>query len=394
MCCLVELLYLCIIFLIRKKGFTAMNSAPPIEGHTADRFAPVRESFEGLLRSGDETGAALSIMYRGDPVVDLQGGWSDAARTKAWDGSTLVNTFSVSKPVIAVALLSLVHRGDIKLDDRVSRYWPEFAAEGKGETTVRQILSHQAGLPVFPRILPSESVEDWDLLASELASATPEWYPGSALGEHALTYGHLVGELIRRVDGRTPGDFLRDTVTIPWGLDMHLGVAVEDFDRIAELEFENDEWPEKVSGAPDSLWARALGNPIGSLDLRVLNGSTWRRSQIPAVNVHATAISLARLFQGLLEGGELDGIRIISADLAREMHQVQAHGYDKLLKAPRSWGLGVGIDVASKEWGMGGIGGCYAGVQPNLDYAVAYTTRRLHDHQRVNALIDAFEECL
>jgi CubicO group peptidase (beta-lactamase class C family) len=145
-------------------------------------------------------------------VLDLRGGWADQARTVSWTAQTTVNTFSISKALIAFALLMLVDRGRLSLDEPVSRYWPEFARHGKQRITVREVLSHQAGLPTFPRPRVAQAAAQWDLLVGDLADAAPQWPAGTAHAEHAWTYGHLVGELIRRVDGRAPGRFLRGGV--------------------------------------------------------------------------------------------------------------------------------------------------------------------------------------
>ncbi len=184
----------------------------PVSGHVDPGFEAVRDAFAHLVSSGDETGAGLTVIHRGRAVVDLCGGWADAARTRAWTHDTMVNTFSVTKAFAALALLVLVDRGRAGLDDRVADHWPEFATAGKADTTVRQVLAHQAGLPAFPVPRGFDDVGDWNLLTADLAAAEPEWPPGTAHGEHALTFGHLVGELVRRIDGRSLDRFLREEI--------------------------------------------------------------------------------------------------------------------------------------------------------------------------------------
>ncbi len=155
----------------------------PVRGHVEPGFEAARDALADLVGSGEETGAGLTVVHRGDVVVDLCGGWVDAARTRAWTHDTVVNTFSVTKAFSALALLMLVDRGRAGLDDRVADHWPEFAAAGKADTSVRHVLAHQAGLPAFPVSRSFDDVLDWNLLTADLAAAEPEWPPGTAHGE-------------------------------------------------------------------------------------------------------------------------------------------------------------------------------------------------------------------
>jgi CubicO group peptidase (beta-lactamase class C family) len=352
------------------------------------RFAAVRDCFHDLLDSGRETGAALSVRYDGDPVVDLVGGSTDR-HGSPWRLETLVNVYSVGKPVAALCLLLLVDRGRLDLDDPVTRHWPGFRAPA----TVRQVLAHTAGLPAFPVPRPAAALGDWALLCADLAAAAPEWEPGSVAGEHALTYGHLVGELVRRVDGRSVGRFLAEEIADPWRLDLGFGLGAADQRRCADLSYGAPDWPVTALGVPGSLRARALGNPDGCLDLTVLNSPLWRGTQVPAVNLHATATGLARLYAGLLAGGTLDGVRLLAADLVAEATRVQYAGPDLLLDSPTRWSLGMQVEKDG-SWGMGGIGGSCAWADPVRGYTFAYTTARLADFDRVEALVDALHSCL
>jgi CubicO group peptidase (beta-lactamase class C family) len=327
-------------------------------------------------------------------VLDLRGGWADQARTVSWTAQTTVNTFSISKALIAFALLMLVDRGRLSLDEPVSRYWPEFARHGKQRITVREVLSHQAGLPTFPRPRVAQAAAQWDLLVGDLADAAPQWPAGTAHAEHAWTYGHLVGELIRRVDGRAPGRFLREELAQPWDLDLALGLDEAAQRRAAELEYGDPNWARRIRGAAGSLRERAVTNPAGWLELPVLNSPLWRSAEVPAANIHATATGCARFYAGLLASGELDGVRLISPDLAAQMCRVHTRGQDLVLERPVNWGLGVQVDPDRGEIGMGGISGSYAFAHPRLSYSFAFLTRSLHDHQRVTTLINALNACL
>jgi CubicO group peptidase (beta-lactamase class C family) len=339
-------------------------------GTVRPRFARVRDVFDKL---GDP-GSAVAVVHDGEVVVDLYGGWRDAARTQPWTSDTLVHVFSAGKAVIAAALVQLIDQKKARLDDPVTRYWPEFAAHGKGDTTLRHVLAHAAGLPGFPR--PIDDIADWTGLCALLAGAEPEFPAGTAVAEHAITYGHLVGELIRRIDGRDPGRYLREADEFVQ-LDLALGETPEEQARTAELEYADPAWPVRTAGPPGTYRRRVLDNPRGWLALGVLNSTAWREAQVPAVNLHTTALSLARLY----------------AALAGEVRVVHASGVDLLLRRHVNWGLGVQVEETG-EFGMGGIGGCDAFANPARGYAYAYVTRRLGDFDRSERLVEALEECL
>jgi CubicO group peptidase (beta-lactamase class C family) len=333
----------------------------PVGGSAQSRFAPVRRAFEAL---GDP-GGAVAVVRAGEVVVDLYGGWRDAARTEPWGPDTLVHVFSAGKAVVAAALVRLM---DGRLDDRVAEHWPEFAAHGKGDTTVRHVLCHAAGLPAFPERVTDPG--DWAGMCAMLAAAEPQFPAGTAVAEHAMTYGHLVGELIRRVDGRMPGEYLRDGWT-----GFVLGATAGEQARTADLEYADPGWPERTVGPAGSYRRHVLDNPPGWLALDVLNSPAWRQAQVPAVNLHTTAPALARFYASHPGGA------------------VQAGGHDLLLQRHVNWGLGVQVEETG-VFGMGGIGGCDAFADQGLGYAYAYVTRCLGGFDRSERLIEAVEECL
>jgi CubicO group peptidase (beta-lactamase class C family) len=305
----------------------------------------------------------LTVLRAGEPVVDLREGWRDAARTRPWEETTLVNVYSVGKPVIALGLLLLVERGRLSLDDRVPSIWPEFTTDA----SVREILSHTAGLPYFPVARDASAWSDWDLLCADLAAATPEWPPGTVAAEHALTYGHLVGELIRRIDGRAPSRFVAEEIAGPYGLDFGFGA---DPARCAELEFDRPDWPARNLGEPGSVHARAVSNPAGARDLAVVNGERWRSATIPAVNLHSTAAAIARFY---------------TVPATRQLAVRQFEGVDRFLGHSVVWGLGVQFEPDG-TWGMGGLGGNAGWFDPGRDLAVGYVTRRLGDFAAVDRI--------
>ena len=205
-----------------------------IGGWCDPRFGAVRAEFGRNFRERGETGAAICVTIDGVVVADLWGGWADAEQQRPWSADTLVNVFSVGKGLLAVCAARLAGLGLLDPDAPVTRYWPEFGAAGKDAVTVRQVLSHQAGLPALRQALPAGSGLDWQLMTSLLAAEEPWWRPGSGHGYHVNTFGYLVGELIRRVTGTSVGDFLRHEIAGPLGAEVHIGLAAAEHGRVAE----------------------------------------------------------------------------------------------------------------------------------------------------------------
>jgi CubicO group peptidase (beta-lactamase class C family) len=337
-----------------------------IYGFAAAGFDGVREAFAADPRGG----SALAVLRDGEVVVDLREGWRDTARTVPWDADTLVNVYSVGKPVIALAVLLLAERGLIGLDDPMARHWPSFSTKA----SVRDVLTHTSGLATFSVPRPAEAWRDWDLLCADLAGAEPEWPPGTVAAEHALTYGHLLGELVRRVDGRTPARFVAEEIARPFGADFGFGLGPADIARCAELEFDAPDWPARMLGEPGSVHARAVQNPPGARDLAVVNSDLWRSASVPAVNLHSTALALARFYAELMA-------RPIGATMATP----QFEGVDEFIGSHTVWGLGVQIEPDG-SWGMGGLGGNAAWADPDRGQAIAYVTRRLGDFAAVERI--------
>lgn len=349
-----------------------MSSDLQVSGFVAYGFEAVRAAFELDPRGG----SALAVIHRGEVVVDLREGWRDPARTIPWDADTLVNVYSVGKPVIALAVLMLVERGLIALDDPMARHWRSFRADA----TVRQVLSHTSGLATFEVPRPAEAWADWDLLCADLAAAESEWPPGTVAAEHALTYGHLLGELVRLVDGRPPARFVAEEIAGPYGLDFGFSLEPAAIARCADLEYDAPDWPIRNTGDPGSLRSRAVANPSGARDLAVVNSDLWRTATVPAVNLHATAMSLARFYQVLLDG-----------DLPTPAI-TQFEGVDRFIGSNTRWGLGVQFEPDG-TWGMGGLGGNAGWADPVHGQAIAYVTRRLGDYAAVDRIETALAAC-
>ncbi|MBV8980787.1 MAG: beta-lactamase family protein, partial [Acidimicrobiia bacterium] len=206
-----------------------------VHGRCDSRFEAVRGAFARNFEELGDVGAAVAVRVDGEPVVDLWGGLADAAAEKPWDEDTLALVFSTTKGWTAVCALLLWERGVLDIDAPVASVWPEFAAAGKQSITTRQLLSHQAGLPAFDEPMTIEECHDLDIVSARLAGQSPRWEPGTAHGYHAITYGWLVGEVIRRVSGRTVGQLFAEEVADPLELDTHIGLQALDFPRVAKL---------------------------------------------------------------------------------------------------------------------------------------------------------------
>ncbi|MFC3741177.1 serine hydrolase domain-containing protein [Paractinoplanes deccanensis] len=322
-----------------------------MEGLIAPGFEAVASAFAVDPRGG----SALTILRDGVPVVEIHEGWRDAARTVPWTADTLVNVYSTGKPMIAAAVLRL----GIDLDRPMSAYWPSFQAP----VSVRQVLCHTAGLPSFPVPRDVSAWADWDLLCTDLAAASPVWEPGAMAGEHALTYGHLLGEVVRRVSGATPADFVRDQI----GPDLRYALSPSDIARCAELEYSTPSWPVTTLARSEML-----ANPPGAFDVTVVNSDLWRRATIPAVNLHTTATAIARFYVP-----------------QRGMAVPQYTGPDIFIGSEVTWGYGVQIEPDG-TWGHGGTGGSAGWADPARGLTIGYVTRRLGDF----AAVDRVEEAL
>jgi CubicO group peptidase (beta-lactamase class C family) len=352
-------------------------AAVELHGEVAPGFEPVRDAFARTFDELGELGAGVAVEIEGRMVVDLWGG-------EGWGRDTLVHVFSVTKPIAAYCALLLLDRGALELDAPVARYWPEYAQAGKERTTVRHLLSHQAGLPALRAPVSLEDVLDWDRAVALLAAEPPEWEPGTRHGEHVLFFGHLVGELVRRVDGRSVGTFWREEVAEPWGLDFHIGVPEAEQGRIAALLDPGGRWAAESLASAHPLYRRAIDNPPALRRLDVLNSAGWRAAEIPAVNGHGTARALAR-FYGALATGE-------GPESLAEALTPQAQGRDLILDDEVTWGLGFGL--YDGEFGMGGIGGSVAFANAERRLGFGYVTRRMADHARSEAVERALLDVL
>jgi CubicO group peptidase (beta-lactamase class C family) len=302
-----------------------------------------------------------------------------------------VLTYSTTKPFVAACLLLLWDRGELDLDAPVAERWPGFAANGKEDVTARHLLTHQAGLIAFREDLPADALFDRDLVIAALENEEPWWTPGSRSGEHALFYGHLIDEVVRRVDGRSAHRFFAEEIAGPWELDFHIGLDDNDVERSATVFGMAEVWPGGVTGEEGSLFRRALTNPPGALDPGIVNSPRWKSAEVPAINGYGTAMAIARFYQGFLSGGVLEGKRVFSEDACREATSVHSSGIDVLLERHVDWGFGFQIE--EDYFGHGGIGGSSGYAARHRDLAFGYVTNKMGEHDRAEAVGQAAEAC-
>lgn len=379
-----------------------------IQGYFDLRFEAVRDLFGELFEQTQQRGAALCVKIAGETVVDLWAGVADNTGEQPWETDTLVNLFSCTKTFAAVAALQLVDEGKLQLDEPIARIWPEFAANGKHGITLRHLLSHQAGLPAIRQPLPPEALYDWDVMTAALAAESPWWTPGDGHGYAAITYGWLLGEVIRRADGREPGAAIVARTATPLGLDFHIGLAESEFDRVGYLTRQKNNFGDAaaqrlfraMTGDPESLSARAFTNPPSVMNSA--NKPEWRRMSQPAANGHGNARALAGFYDGLLQGALLDPA------LLTEMTREHCLGEDRTLLTRTRFALGCWLDqpdVENATFAMGpgsfghpGAGGCIGFADPQRDLAFGFVTNTLGPYvlmdPRAQALARSVRACL
>ncbi len=356
-----------------------------VEGTCEPRFARVREAFAGSFANG-EVGASVSVYVDGRPLVDLWGGHSDRERSRPWTRDTIANVYSTTKGMTAICANRLVEQGKLDLDAPVARYWPEFAQAGKERIPVRWLLSHQAGLPALSKTVTREGRFDWGYMTDALAAQKPWWEPGTKHGYHALTFGYLVGEVVRRVDGRSLGAYFKDEVARPLGLDFWIGLPDSEHARAADMIPAPPGAPNLFANAaanPESLVGRVFGNPL--LEPGSVNTREWRRAEIPAANGHGTARSLARVYGALAVGGTLDGVQVLSREQIERASSEQVFGDDEVLAPiPTRFGLGfmltqpmIPFGPNPRSFGHPGAGGSIAFADPDARLGFGYVMNQM-----------------
>jgi CubicO group peptidase (beta-lactamase class C family) len=384
-------------------------SMAEIQGRVDPRFERVREAFAENFDARDEVGAGVAVFVDGRQVVSLQGGHADQARARRWRPDTLVNVYSTTKAMTAICAHRLVEQGRLELDAPVARYWPEFAAAGKGELLVRWLLSHRAGLAAVEAPLPPEALYDWDAMCAALAAQRPWWTPGDDHGYHAITFGWLVGELVRRIDGRSLGRYFREEVAGPLGADFWIGLPDSEHARVGELSAMPLPQPGEPEGA--SLAATLLSDPEGLAARAFLNPPSvaagpnqpeWRRAEIPGANGHATADGIARVYSALACGGRADDVHVLAPESIERCREPQSRGPDRVLGISTRFGQGFMLSQdeplsafgpSPGAFGHPGAGGSVGFADPHARVGFGYVMNRMGPHilldPRARTLIDA-----
>jgi CubicO group peptidase (beta-lactamase class C family) len=369
----------------------------PLSGRCDPRFGEVREEFIANFAERGEVGAGVCVVVDGVTVVDLAGGWANREKRTAWRTDTLVNFYSVGKAFIALLVLRLVDAGRLGLDDPIVAVWPEFGAGGKESATIRHALCHRAGVPAIRRRLTNEDLWQWDTMAEALAGTEPWWEPGTRHAYHTNTYGHLVGELVRRVGGETCRMQLEALVG-PLNADVHIGVPVAERHRCASVIFEAPQLTDAIDfGAltgDDLMEMMSYLNPPGYSSVGVVNTAEWREAEVPSTNGHGTAAGIARLYAALLEPD-----RLLSSSLLLEATSPQSQGYCPILHEDATFGLGFKPTTARRPFGPNprsfghfGTGGAVGFADPDAGVAFGYAMNHVIPRWRSTrnrALVDA-----
>ncbi len=312
-----------------------------VQGVAGERFAPVREAFEANLASGADIGASFCATLEGETVVDLWGGFADPAKTRPWERDTIVNVYSTTKTMTALTALLIADRGELDFDAPVARYWPEFAANGKGEIKVSHLMAHSAGLSGWRERISKDDLYDWDKCVSLLAAQAPLWEPGTKPGYHAITQGYLVGEVVRRITGKSLGTVFREEIAEPLGADFWIGLPASEDGRVAELLAPPPGQQAGEGRGQSEIQNITFNNP--GVDVSETKIRAWRGAEIPAAGGTGNARSIALVHTILANGGVAKGKRFMSEAGCRKALELQIEGDDLMLGGPAKFGMGFGL---------------------------------------------------
>ena len=376
-----------------------------VHGFCDERFAPVREVFERNFEEQGEVGATFAATVEGEFVVDLWAGHADLARTRPWEEDTIVNVYSTTKTMSFLCGLLLADRGLLDFHAKVTDYWPEYGQNGKEQTEVRHFFSHSAGLPGFdPYLTSAEELYDWQGCIDNLVAQAPWWEPGSQSGYHAITQGFLIGELVRRIDGRTLGAFFREEIAEPLGADFHIGMPASEFARVAEMIMDTSPVdPAFGEPAPDSITGRVFASATADTD--AVNTPGWRQAELPAAGGHGNARAVVRAQTPVANGGSAFGVDLLSPEGCRVIQDEQTNGADAVLMLPVRFGMGYAfpnemMPMSPNERAMfwGGAGGSTIVVDQDARVCLSYVMNQMRNallgDQRGGSLGRAFYEAL
>ena len=312
-----------------------------IHGTSDAKFGRLGELLAASIDSGADLGASVSVTIEGETVVDIWGGHADPDQTKPWERDTITNVWSTTKTMTSLAALVLVDRGELDVYTPVAAYWPEFAANGKETVEVRHLMSHTSGVSAWAQPVEVADIYDWEKSTSMLAAQPPWWEPGTASGYHALNQGHLVGEVVRRVSGKSLGAFFADEIAAPLGLDFHIGLDPAQFGRVSNVVPPPPLPFDMATLDPDSVLVKTFTGPAP--DAEVAWTPEWRQAEIGAANGHGNARSVARAQAVVANGGEVDGVRLLSEKTIDLIFDEQSYGVDLVLGQPVRFGIGYAL---------------------------------------------------
>lgn len=381
-----------------------------IHGHCDPAFARVKDCFAENFQKRHEVGASVAVSVDGMMVADLWAGLASRVTQSPWSRRTIVNVYSASKGIAALCAHRLVDQGKLDLDAPIARYWPEFAQAGKSELPVHLILSHRAGLPAIMQPLSDDALYDWYAMTSAIAAQAPWWPPGTKHGYHALTFGYIVGELIRRITGMSLGTYLRDELATPLEIDCSLGFdAAEDY-RVADIISPPPMPPEQqnnlaaILNDPESAAAKAISNPSMILKIwsaRIANSRRWRAAEIPAGNAHTNARAFATLYSALASGESYRGFKVLSEESIRRCYTEQSNGPDAVNLTPTRFSMGFGLSLPDQKmgpnpraFGHSGAGGSIGFADPDARIGFGYAMNQMLPGNLLDARAAALIEAL
>ncbi len=358
-----------------------------MHGYCDERFGPLQEILASRLDSGDELGASLALTIDGEMVVDSWGGWADTEQTRPWGEHTITNVWSTTKTMTSLCALLLVDRGELDVHAPVAQYWPEFAANGKEAIEVRHIMSHTSGVSAWAHPVQLVDIYDWEKSTAMLAAQAPWWEPGTASGYHALNQGHLVGEVVRRISGKSLGTFFADEIAGPLGADFHIGLDPAHFDRVSNV-VPPPALPVDIEalGGFDSIAVKTFSGPAPGAEASWT--SEWRRAEIGAANGHGNARSVAQVQNIVANEGVANGRKFLSPSTIDLIFEEQARGIDHVLGIPLRFGIGYGLPAAEvpyisrgrsheKVCYWGGWGGSIVVVDTERHVVLAYMMNKM-----------------
>jgi CubicO group peptidase (beta-lactamase class C family) len=316
-----------------------------ISGLCDPKFGAMKDILSRSIDSGDDLGASVAVTINGKFVVDMWGGWADPEKKTPWNENTITNVWSTTKTMAAMCALVLFDRGLLDFDAPVAKYWPEFAANGKDKVLVRHIMSHTSGVSGWAQPVEFDDILDWNKSTDILAAQALWWEPGTASGYHAMNQGHLIGEVVRRITGKSLGTFFKEEIAGPLGADFHIGLDKSNFGRVSHvvppppIPFDLDAMD------PESVAFKTFTGPLGA-DATNTWTDKWKSAEVPAANGHGNAKSVARVQSILTNGGEVDGVRLLSTATIDQIFKEQSYGVDLVLGIPLRFGIGYGLPCA------------------------------------------------